>query len=65
MINSDILIKLNPIISKLNPRQKKIAMDILYDNQYIFAEYQGSICIKTKDGLYNFLDFVKSKCNCG
>ena len=39
-------------------------MDILMSKDYSFVDYQGNICVKTNEGLYNFIEFVKSKCNC-
>lgn len=64
-MNTDILVKLEPILKSFNSKQKKIAMDMLLINEYSFLEYNGLICIKTKEGVYSFSDFVKSKCNCG
>ena len=64
MRNADILVKLNPILIKMNSKQKTIAMQILSSSEYYFIDYNGVISIKTKEGLYDFMDFVKSKCNC-
>ena len=65
MKNTDILIKIKPILEKLNSKQRIIASQIISSSDYSFIEYNGQICIKTKEGeLFNFLAFVKSKCNC-
>ena len=65
MRNADILVKMKPILEKMNLKQRSIATQIMFSSDYSFLEYKGQICIKTKDGeLFNFLDFVKSKCNC-
>jgi len=66
MRNADILVKMKPILEKMNLKQRSIATQIMLSSDYSFLEYKGQICIKTKEGeLFNFLDFVKSKCNCG
>jgi len=65
MRNADILVKMKPILEKMNLKQRSIATQIMLSSDYSFLEYKGQICIKTKEGeLFNFLDFVKSKCNC-
>ena len=65
MRNADILVKMKPILEKMNLKQRSIATQIMLSSDYSFLEYKGEICIKTKEGeLFNFLDFVKSKCNC-
>jgi hypothetical protein len=57
---------MKPILEKMNLKQRSIATQIMLSSDYSFLEYKGQICIKTKEGeLFNFLDFVKSKCNCG
>jgi hypothetical protein len=56
---------MKPILEKMNLKQRSIATQIMLSSDYSFLEYKGEICIKTKEGeLFNFLDFVKSKCNC-
>jgi len=63
--NTDILIKLKPILNKFNSKQKIIASQLMLNSDYSFVEYRGDICIKTKQGeIFNFINFVKSKCNC-
>jgi hypothetical protein len=65
MRNADILVKMKPILEKMNLKQRSIATQIMLSSDYSFLEYKGEICIKTKEGeLFNFLAFVKSKCNC-
>lgn len=65
MRNADILVKMKPILEKMNLKQRSIATQIMLSSDYSFLDYKGQICIKTKEGeLFNFLDFVKSKCNC-
>ena len=65
MRNADILVKMKPILEKMNLKQRSIATQIMLSSDYSFLEHKGQICIKTKEGeLFNFLDFVKSKCNC-
>jgi hypothetical protein len=56
---------MKPILEKMNLKQRSIATQIMLSSDYSFLEYKGEICIKTKEGeLFNFLAFVKSKCNC-
>jgi len=63
--NTDILIKLKPILNGFNSKQKIILSQIMSNNDYSFIDYKGDICIKTKEGeIYNLITFVKSKCNC-
>jgi len=65
MRNADILVKMKPILEKMNLKQRSIATQIMLSSDYSFVDYKGQVCVKTKDGeLFNFLDFVKSKCNC-
>ena len=65
MRNADILVKMKPILEKMNLKQRSIATQIMLSSDYSFVDYKGRVCVKTKDGeLFNFLDFVKSKCNC-
>jgi len=63
--NTDILIKLKPILDGFNSKQKIIATQLMSNSDYSFIEYREDICIKTKKGeIFNFISFVKSKCNC-
>lgn len=65
MRNADILIKLSPIIETFNIKQKMIANQLLSSSEYHFVEFMGEMCIKNKNGeIFNFVNFVKAKCNC-
>jgi hypothetical protein len=65
MRNADILVKIKPILENMNLKQRAIATQIMSSSDYSFIDYKGQVCVKTKEGeLFNFSDYVKSKCNC-
>ena len=41
-----------------------IANQLIIDRENSFGEHNGEFCIKTKDGVFNFVNYIKSKCNC-
>jgi hypothetical protein len=65
MRNADILIKISPIIETFNIKQKMIVNQLLSNSDYSFVEFMGEMCIKDKNGdIFNFVKYVKAKCNC-
>jgi|LauGreDrversion4_2_1035121.scaffolds.fasta_scaffold492718_3 hypothetical protein len=65
-MNSDILIKLKPIIERLNIKQRAILNQYLSDSRYLLGEKDGKVVIRDIDGdVYSLYEFIKSKCNCG
>lgn len=70
-MKSEVLIKIHNIIDSLNHKQQIIARDLL--NNPLFEVTQISIYGKpkivikdiAKDEVYDFVDYVQSKCNCG
>ena len=64
-MNADLLIKVSEILPKLNTRQREIATNLISSSEYSILGYNGDLCIRDKDGnIFNFVLFVKSKCNC-
>jgi predicted XRE-type DNA-binding protein len=63
-MNPDILIRITHILEKLNTKQRMIANQLIIDRENSFGEHNGEFCIKTKDGVFNFVNYIKSKCNC-
>lgn len=64
MNNSDILIKIAPLLEGLNTKQRMIANQLILNTDNHFLDFNGEFCIKTKDGVFNFVNYIKSKCNC-
>jgi hypothetical protein len=64
MNNSDILIKIAPLLERLNTKQRMIANQLILNMDNHFLDFNGEFCIKTKDGVFNFVNYIKSKCNC-
>jgi hypothetical protein len=65
MMNSDLLIKVSEVLPNLNIRQREIATQLLNSPEYSILDYNGDLCIRTKNGdIFNFVLFIKQKCNC-
>ena len=65
-MNADILVKLKPIIERLNIKQRAILNQYLSDGRYLLGEKDGKVVIRDTDGdVYPLYEFIKSKCNCG
>jgi len=64
MNNSDILIKIATLLESLNTKQRSIANHLILNSDNSFLDLNGEFCIKTKDGVFNFVNYIKSKCNC-
>jgi hypothetical protein len=63
-MNSDILIRITHILVNLNTKQRMIANQLISNKENSFGEHNGEFFIKTKDGVFNFVNHIKSKCNC-
>lgn len=61
-MDSNILIKLNILIDGLNNKQKLIARETI--SKYIISELGDKLYVNIGKDKYEFLSFVKSKCNC-
>lgn len=59
--------KLVDLMESFNTKQKQIASKLIVDKNYHFLENDNQLLIKdSKSGqMYDFVDYVKSKCNCG
>ena len=70
-MNADLIMKLNVLIEELNHTQQNIARNLMIDTQYRIFEMTVNRLTdmyiqELKSGQkYHFLNFVKSKCNCG
>jgi hypothetical protein len=64
-MDSNIIIKFGLVLEVLNTKQRMIANQLFHDSENSFLDHNGEFLIKTKDGVYNFFEYVKSKCNCG
>lgn len=68
MKSINIINKLNTIISDntLNNTQKSIAKNLIIDDNFEFSESKSIVYIfdKKLNIKYNFISYIKSKCNC-
>lgn len=68
MTNAETIIKLQRLIETFNPKQQQIAMNLVSDSRYDIFEVsilgKNKFHIKIQDDVYNFKDYVMSKCNC-
>lgn len=65
MRNAEMLIKVSEVLPNLNIRQREIANQLLNSSDYSILEYNDQLCVRDKDGnIFNFVLFVKEKCNC-
>lgn len=65
---------MNPITSKriselletFNTKQKQIASKLIIDKNFTFIDNEKMLIKDNRTNqIYDFVDFVKSKCNCG
>jgi len=65
-MNAEILVKIKPVIERLNIKQRAILNQYLSDSRYLLGDMNGKVVIRDLDGdVYPLYDFIKSKCNCG
>jgi hypothetical protein len=70
-VNAELIMRLNVLIEKLNHTQQNIARNLMIDDNYQIFEMTVNRSTdmyihELKSGQkYHFVNFVKSKCNCG
>mgnify|MGYP007009270539 CR=1 FL=1 len=61
----ELINKVNLLLEEFNSSQRLIAINIMSSKDHSFLERNGKIHVKTPDGeLFDFLTYVRNKCNC-